>query len=198
MGTGESSPGSSDNTDASTSTLPRSRSESLTAAIPVKQKWKFYLRPDDDDQPQDWWFCSTAIPLLAATTGPLANVMSIAALVTSWRNNYDPANPGIDADSIGFPDPRWCLGLNGASLACGFAGNIFLLFNFTRRIRYIVALPVTIILWYFATGIVCRNSPLDLHILYLVHHYTAVFCHAVYTTLLLCVVRRSLFIYTQS
>ncbi|CAF9941181.1 MAG: Potassium channel [Alectoria fallacina] len=153
MGTGESSPGSSDNTDASTSTLPRSRSESLTAAIPVKQKWKFYLRPDDDDQPQDWWFCSTAIPLLAATTGPLANVMSIAALVTSWRNNYDPANPGIDADSIGFPDPRWCLGLNGASLACGFAGNIFLLFNFTRRIRYIVALPVTIILWYFATGI---------------------------------------------
>lgn len=198
MGAGESSPGSSDTTDASTSTLPRARSEPLTAAIPGKQKWKFHLRPDDDDQPQDWWFCSTAIPLLAATTGPLANVMSIAALVTSWRNNYDPANPGIDADSIGFPDPRWCLGLNGASLACGFAGNIFLLFNFTRRIRYIVALPVTIILWYFATGIVCQNSPLDLHISYLVHHYTAVFCHAVYTTLLLCVVRRSLSICTQS
>ncbi|KAM0795751.1 hypothetical protein BDR22DRAFT_976648 [Usnea florida] len=121
--------------------------------MPLKRKWKFHLRPDDDDQPQDWWFCSTAIPLLAATTGPLANVMSIAALVTSWRNNYSEANPGIDADSTGFPDPRWCLGLNGASLACGFAGNIFLLFNFTRRIRYIVALPVTIILWYFATGI---------------------------------------------
>ena len=119
-----------------------------------RRKWTFHLRPDDDDQPQDWWFCSTAIPLLAATTGPLANVMSIAALVTSWRNNYNSANPGIDADSTGFPDPRWCLGLNGASLACGFAGNIFLLFNFTRRIRYIVALPVTIILWYFATGIV--------------------------------------------
>lgn len=115
--------------------------------------WKFRPRAVEDDEPQDWWFCSTAIPLLAATTGPLANVMSIAALVTSWRNNYVPGFPGVDEDSIGFPDPKWCLGLNGASLACGFIGNLFLLFNFTRRIRYIVALPVTIILWYFATGI---------------------------------------------
>ena len=32
-----------------------------------------------------WWFASTAIPLLAATTGPLSNVLSIAALVTPWR-----------------------------------------------------------------------------------------------------------------
>jgi len=125
--------------------------------LPEKHKrrkfWKLSPRPIDDDEPQDWWFCSTAIPLLAATTGPLANVMSIAALVTSWRNNYDPIAPGVDAQSTGFPDPKWCLGLNGASLACGFIGNLFLLFNFTQRIRYIVALPVTIILWYFATGI---------------------------------------------
>ena len=155
MDTGDSAPGSSETADTSTSTLQRARSEPSKSERPGKQKWKFHLRPDDDDQPQDWWFCSTAIPLLAATTGPLANVMSIAALVTSWRNKYNPVNPGIDADSTGFPDPRWCLGLNGASLACGFIGNIFLLFNFTRRIRYIVALPVTIVLWYFATGIVC-------------------------------------------
>ncbi len=113
----------------------------------------FHFRPDDDGEPHDWWFCSTAIPLLAATTGPLANVMSIAALVTSWRNEYDPAFPNVDAQSKGFPDPKWCLGLNGASLACGFIGNIFLLFNFTRRVRYIVALPATIICWYLATGI---------------------------------------------
>lgn len=153
MGTAKSPSGSSGPEDASTGTLQRAASEPPSPAMLGRRKWKFHLRPDDDDQPQDWWFCSTAIPLLAATTGPLANVMSIAALVTSWRNNYDLANPGIDADSTGFPDPRWCLGLNGASLACGFAGNIFLLFNFTRRIRYIVALPVTIVLWYFATSI---------------------------------------------
>ena len=143
--------------DTSTSTLNNEQDQPPPTAQPQpkkhRRKWKFHLRPDDDEEPQDWWFCSTAIPLLAATTGPLANVLSIAALVTSWRNNYDPTSPGVDADSVGFADPRWCLGLNGASLACGFMGNIFLLFNFTRRVRYIVALPVTIILWYFATGI---------------------------------------------
>ena len=120
-----------------------------------RKRWKIHLRPENDgDGEQDWWWASTAIPLLAATTGPLANVLSIAALVTPWKNNYDPASPGVDSESIGFPDPAWLLGLNGASLACGFIGNIFLLFNFTRRVKYIVALPMTIILWYFATGIV--------------------------------------------
>ncbi len=183
MDTGESPPGTSDTTDSSISILQRARTETHVpeTQTPGKQKWKFHLRPDADDQPQDWWFCSTAIPLLAATTGPLANVMSIAALVTSWRNNYNPASPGVDADSTGFPDPRWCLGLNGASLACGFAGNIFLLFNFTRRIRYIVALPVTIILWYFATGIVRRYSPSCLHMPYLCIRYTVAFSYSAHT-----------------
>jgi ABC-type arginine/histidine transport system permease subunit len=44
--------------------------------------------------------------------------------------------------------------LNALSLTCGFVGNFCLLLNFTRRIRYIVALPATIIFWYFATGLV--------------------------------------------
>lgn len=125
-----------------------------TATAPARKPfWTFRMRPPDDDEPQDWWFASTAIPLLAATTGPLANVLSIAALVTSWRENYDPAYPGIDDRAIGFPDPHWCIAFNAASLVCGFAGNVFLLFNFERRIRYIVALPATIVLWFFATGI---------------------------------------------
>lgn len=93
------------------------------------------MRPDDDDEAQDWWFASTAIPLLAATTGPLANVMSIAALITPWRAKYDTGFVGVDTHTIGYADPRWCIALNVASLVCGFAGNIFLLFNFTRRIR---------------------------------------------------------------
>ena len=128
----------------------------------AKQLWRFKLRPDDDEEPQDWWFASTAIPLIAATSGPLANVMSIAALITSWRNHYDPDYPGQDAYSYRYPvqDPHWCIALNAASLVCGFAGNIFLLFNFTRRVRYIVALPMTIILWYFATGIVSKTVSL--------------------------------------
>lgn len=50
--------------------------------------------------------------------------------------------------------PFRCIALNAASLVLGVVGNIFLLFNFTRRIRYIIALPMTILLWYIATGIV--------------------------------------------
>jgi len=44
--------------------------------------------------------------------------------------------------------------LNACSLACGFAGNFFLLLNFTGRVRYIVALPLSILFWYLACGIV--------------------------------------------
>lgn len=80
-------------------------------------KWgMFTLRPreHEDDGEEDWWFASTAIPwvfhsfnacfdkahtsqhsLLAATIGPLANVLSIAALVVYWRENLLPG--GDDA-----------------------------------------------------------------------------------------------------
>ena len=135
-----------------------------------RQWWKFTLRPWDDDEEQDWWFASTAIPLLAATIGPLANVFSIAALVTYWRMclitgvvgeaeaqkcKYDGIlnTIGPDLEGVPFIDPRWCYYLNVASLVVGFVGNFFLLCNFTQRIRYIIALPVTIICWYVATGI---------------------------------------------
>lgn len=124
----------------------------------------------EEGEPQDWWFASTAIPLLAATLGPLANVLSIAALVTPWRacliTDIKPGNAAREckwngeASSLGdeltgqpFGDPRWAYSLNMVSLIAGFIGNFFLLCNFTKRIRYIVALPVTIVMWYISTGI---------------------------------------------
>ncbi|KPI40757.1 Outward-rectifier potassium channel TOK1 [Cyphellophora attinorum] len=115
---------------------------------------KLKLRASEDDLPSDWWFASTAIPLVAATFAPMANLFSIAALVVSWRNNITTDTPILrDATSEGYPDPNWCYNLNVVSLVVGFIGNMFLLFNFTRRVRYIVALPVTIICFYFASGI---------------------------------------------
>ncbi|TKA62002.1 hypothetical protein B0A49_08400 [Cryomyces minteri] len=149
--------------------------------------WRFRMRTYDDNGQQDWWFAGTAIPLLAATLGPLANVLSIAALVSSWREclvdptvndparGYDPSvNPALcpydgvstllpDLGGQPFDDPRWCYWLNVVSLILGFVGNLFLLLNFTNRIRYIVALPMTIGLWYLATCILivitsCMNS----------------------------------------
>ncbi|KAI9373826.1 hypothetical protein BJX61DRAFT_532876 [Aspergillus egyptiacus] len=113
------------------------------------------MRPPDDDEPQDWWFASTAIPLIAAATGPLANLMSIAALVSPWRNNIRWAETGVDGTTVevGYADPRWSIALNATSLACGLVGNFFLLCNFTRKVRYIIALPVSISLWLLSTAI---------------------------------------------
>lgn len=111
-------------------------------------------RAREDDDPTDWWFASTAIPLLSATFAPMANMLSIAALVVYWRNKVYNDDPVLKySTSKGMRDPQWCLNLNGASLACGFVGNIFLLCNFTRKVRYIIALPVTIGLFYIASGI---------------------------------------------
>lgn len=50
------------------------------------------------------------MPLIAATTGPLCNVLSIAALVTPWRvtladNGQLPA--GTDDSGVGIKDPQW-------------------------------------------------------------------------------------------
>ncbi|KAL1650000.1 Potassium channel [Diplodia intermedia] len=92
--------------------------------------------------------------LLAATLGPLANVLSIAALVTYWRMNLVVNGQRVpELAGVPFEDPRWTYWLNAASLICGFVGNLFLLMNFTQKVRYIIALPVTIILWYVATGL---------------------------------------------
>jgi potassium channel subfamily K len=67
------------------------------------------MRPPDDDEPQDWWVASTLIPLAAATTGPLANLMSVVALVIPWRNNilWDQENVDGSPIEIGYKDPTW-------------------------------------------------------------------------------------------
>lgn len=44
--------------------------------------------------------------------------------------------------------------MNAVSLFWGVVGNMFLLLNFTQTVRYIIALPVTIVSWLLATGIV--------------------------------------------
>ena len=68
----------------------------------------FHPRPAEDDGPQDWWVASTAIPLIAATTAPLANLMSIIALVMPWRSKLlDQADSsGAQAQEL-LTDPRW-------------------------------------------------------------------------------------------
>ncbi|KAI2707111.1 hypothetical protein CBS147317_616 [Penicillium roqueforti] len=118
---------------------------------------QIHMRPPEDDEPQWWWIASTTIPLIAATTGPLANVMSIVALVMPWRSKILSENQSAAGNFIqeGYSDPHWATVLNAVSLFCGIVGNAFLLFNFTQIVRYIIALPVTIISWFLAAVILC-------------------------------------------
>ncbi|KAJ5817600.1 hypothetical protein N7447_007608 [Penicillium robsamsonii] len=151
-----------------------------------------HMRPSEDDEPQSWWVASTAIPLIAATTGPLANIMSIAALVTPWRSKVlsQDSDDG-SLPQVGYPDPRWDTVLNAISLFCGIVGNAFLLFNFTQIVRYIIALPVTIIMWFLASGILCGiiiatsiyAPPVGIDRVYSQAYWSAVIAAVLYFTL---------------
>ncbi|KAK4189260.1 hypothetical protein QBC35DRAFT_493621 [Podospora australis] len=111
------------------------------------------LRAQRDNLPQKWWFASTAIPLVAATIGPFSNVLSIVSLVSPWRLNLpgdglpDGSGRGSDDLAWGIPDPQWEIIPNIFSIIAGFIGHLFLLLNFIGRVRYIVALPLTILFW---------------------------------------------------
>jgi potassium channel subfamily K len=61
---------------------------------------------------------------------------------------------GTDDAGLPIPDPTWVIALNAFSLAVGVLGNLALLLNFARRIRYIIVVPLTVTAWCIATGIV--------------------------------------------
>lgn len=70
---------------------------------------------------------------------------------------YDPSNPSDnplpELKGVFIHDPTWCYWVNVASLIMGFIGNLFLLLNMQNRVRYIISLPLTIILWLLACGL---------------------------------------------
>jgi len=106
---------------------------------------------EDEDlvgQSTEWWFASTASPLLAATFGPMANGFSICALVYSWRS-YIPPN-STPANGFRLPDPRWLIAINAVSLVFALIGNFTLLLNMAKRLRFSIAQPMTIAGFYVA------------------------------------------------
>lgn len=94
-----------------------------------------------------WFTVSTFTPTILACIGPLANMISIAAIVDPWRQN-------IDSDVV-IRDAGWVLAINIVSLISGFAGNILLVLNFTGKIRYTTAQVSSIIMWLMASVILC-------------------------------------------
>ncbi|CAK3782125.1 related to potassium channel [Lecanosticta acicola] len=95
------------------------------------------------DVPGHWWLASTAIPLIAATFGPVANGFSICALVYSWRSFIPEAK--MDADGIRLTDPKWLIAINAVSLLFALLGNATLLLNMAKRLKFTIAQPMTIV-----------------------------------------------------
>ncbi|KAF7333507.1 hypothetical protein MVEN_02366900 [Mycena venus] len=112
----------------------------------VRAAFREELQQDEEEeevgyfQPKRWWFTSTAFPLVAGTFGPLANFFSVCALTQTWRQYV--------ADGSGIPDPRWLDAVTGLSLALSLIANVVLLANFGHVLRYSIAQPITIGLWY--------------------------------------------------
>lgn len=87
--------------------------------------------------------------MVAGTLGPVASAFSICALVRPWRQNY---HKGDDIDTATFiKDPPWLIAINAVQLAIAIISNLALLLNMTRRLRFSIAQPVTIVGWYISS-----------------------------------------------
>lgn len=104
----------------------------------------------DLNDPSRWWFASTGVPLIACTIGPLANAFSLLALVEYWRVYIPPGQ--AEQDGIFMKDPGWLLAVNAISFICAIAANMALLLNMSRRLRFKVAQPISVI-GFFLAGI---------------------------------------------
>ncbi|KAI1387467.1 voltage-gated potassium channel [Hypoxylon trugodes] len=115
--------------------------------------------------PSRWWFASAAFPMIAGTLGPVASAFSICALVKYWRQHILPDSDVTKAVFI--KDPPWLTIVNAVQLVIALVANAFLLLNMTKRVRFSIAQPVTIIGWYISA--IClialcatASGPLDL------------------------------------
>lgn len=87
--------------------------------------------------------------MIAGSLGPMASAFSICALVKPWRQNILPGSDITKAVFI--PDPSWLLAINAVQLAIAVISNLFLLLNMTKRVRFSIAQPITIIGWYISS-----------------------------------------------
>ncbi|KAI0876726.1 hypothetical protein GGS24DRAFT_201367 [Hypoxylon argillaceum] len=96
-----------------------------------------------------WWFASAAFPMVAGTLGPVASAFSICALVKPWRQNILPGS--VITEAVFIDDPSWLIAINAVQLIIALIANFFLLLNMTKRVRFSVAQPITIVGWYISS-----------------------------------------------
>ncbi|EKJ68734.1 hypothetical protein FPSE_11085 [Fusarium pseudograminearum CS3096] len=109
-------------------------------------------KDNDTNGRKSWWFLSTAFPMIAGTLGPVASAFSICSLAEPWRQSLVT---GADIQSaVDIPDPSWLVVIEAIQLLIGIIANLFLLLHMARRVRFGLALPITIVGWY--TSSICR------------------------------------------
>lgn len=86
--------------------------------------------------------------MIAGTLGPVASAFSICALVRNWRQHIPPGSDVTKAVYVG--DPSWLLAVNAVQLVIALISNAFLLLNMTKRVRFSIAQPITIVGWYIS------------------------------------------------
>lgn len=96
------------------------------------------------------WSCRGEIRLLPGGKAQLGTGYKRDTLIPTG-GSFDEGARDFVADAV-----DRAIASNAVSLVCGIVGNMFLLLNFTQSVRYIIALPFTIVLWFLATGIVSR------------------------------------------
>lgn len=104
------------------------------------------LKVDEGTKLFAFWFAVSAyLPLFTACLCSLANMVSIAALTTSWTQTY------IDGVLIEIVDPKVVSSLNAVSLALGAVGNISVFLNFNKILNYRVSQVVSIFALFVAS-----------------------------------------------
>ncbi|KAI4908094.1 uncharacterized protein J4E92_010923 [Alternaria infectoria] len=147
----------------------------------AEQEEREYLDPSY--VAHQWWFASTASPLIAGTFGPIANGFSICALVEKWRVYIPPGSDEGHGSKI--TDPKWLIAVNSVSLVFALSANISLLLNMSRRLTFGIAQPITIIGFYLAgfllmalvgvaSSSVFRIQPMEEHALSQAYYYAII------------------------
>lgn len=112
-------------------------------SIPVEAILNLNVRPGEPYFVV-WFLISSYFPLIAACLGPLANMVSIVALVEHWKVKKSTGRMVSDRPEV--------VVMNALSLALGILGNISLLMNFSRSIKYLITQTVSILSWCFASA----------------------------------------------
>ncbi len=124
-----------------------------------------YVEPGDSSF-VFWFMLSSYFPLLCGCIGPLSNMMSIFAIVCSWKIKKGSA---IDSRDNEGGDEFWVYLVNATSVAIALNSNFFLLLNFRKKVRYVVSQVISISGWFIAS-MMLMALVISYHFYFYSHH----------------------------